>query len=137
MHKLSLWHTHPIRGPLCIAVALACTCVLAAPKIESPADARYKQERAVCLSDRSHQDRTTCLREADAAHAEARRGGLDVDSAPYADNARRRCDPLPDAQRQACQARMQGQGSISGSATTGGILRELSTPQTDPLPSPR
>jgi hypothetical protein len=137
MHTPSLGLKSATRAPLFIAIALSCTCVLAAPKAESTAAALYRQERAVCLSDRSNQDRATCLREADAAHAEARRGGLEADSAPFAENARRRCDPLPDGQRQACQARMEGQGSISGSAATGGILRELSTPQTEPPARPR
>ena len=127
----------PRQPLLLILAALACTSSLAAPRAESPAAALYRQERAVCLSDRSNQDRATCLQEAKAAYGEARRGGLDTDAAPLADNVRRRCDPLPDEQRQACHARMHGQGSTSGSAATGGILRELSTPETRPPTAPR
>ena len=132
MNTLSRLFSRPLRAVLLIDAVLAFTCALAAaPKVETPAAALHRQERAVCLGDRSNQDRATCLREADAAYAEARRGGLDADATPYADNALRRCDPLPDGQRQACQARMQGQGSTSGSAATGGIYRELTTLETD------
>lgn len=132
MHPMTRLFSRPLRTVLLIDAVLAVTCVLAAaPKVETPAAALHRQERAVCLGDRSNQDRATCLREADAAFAEARRGGLAVDALPFSDNARRRCDPLPEVQRQACHARMQGQGSTSGSAATGGIYRELTTLETD------
>ena len=42
-------------------------------------------------------------------------------------NALKRCVPLPDAERKDCVARMQGQGTISGSVEGGGIYRELVT----------
>lgn len=138
MNAHNHWYSRPIRTLLLIDAALACSGVLAAaPRAESPAAALYRQERAVCLGDRSNQDRATCLREADAAYAEARRGGLDVGAAPYTDNARRRCDPLPEAQRQACEARMQGQGSTRGDAASGGIYRELTTPEAAAPDRPR
>jgi hypothetical protein len=128
-HRLS---SRQIRALLFIGAALAGACALAAPRAEPTADAlRYQQERAVCLSDRSHQDRATCLREAAAAYAEARHGGLNDDATTYTRNAGLRCDALPDGQRQACQARMQGQGRTSGSVTSGGIYREISTPERD------
>jgi hypothetical protein len=38
--------------------------------VSADAQARYQQERAVCLSGQSNQDRATCLREADAALAD-------------------------------------------------------------------
>ena len=103
--------------------------------------ARYQQERAVCNSGKSNQDRATCLREAGAAYAEARRGGLDVAGSSPADNQRKRCEPLTGDERSACLARMQGQGSTSGSAQSGGMLRELVTREPAApgaaLPAPR
>jgi hypothetical protein len=98
------------------------------------AQARYAQDVALCKSGASHQDRATCLREAGAALAEARRGGLGDGPAPYAANQVKRCDPLPGDQRQDCIARMQGQGTTSGSVEGGGIYRELVTRETDPTP---
>ena len=116
---------------LTLLAALGCASALAADKT-GPADAlaRYQQERAVCTSGQSNQDRATCLREAGAAFAEAKRDGLGDGAAPYARNAGQRCDRLPDGDRRACVARMQGQGTTSGSAAAGGIYRELVLPST-------
>ena len=81
----------------------------------------------MCKSGRSNQDLATCMREAGAALAEAKRGGLGDGTAPYAANQTLRCDPLPEDQRKDCIARMQGQGTTSGSVAGGGIYRELVT----------
>ena len=40
-------------------------------------------------------------------------------------NAVARCAALPAADRDACVARMQGQGEVTGSVAGGGLLREL------------
>jgi hypothetical protein len=111
-------------GGCCLALNLAS---LAAP----PPDPRglravYERELAVCRDGRSNQSRETCLTEAHNAHAAARRGGLSsANAAQLASNALRRCEPLPEQQRSACVARMQGQGRVSGSVAAGGISREL------------
>ena len=90
-------------------------------------DAQYRSERAVCLSGQSNQDRATCLKEASAARAEARRHGLDTSSAPVAQNATARCTALPSGDRGDCERRMRGEGTVSGSVREGGLLRELTT----------
>lgn len=92
----------------------------------SPA-ARYQQERAACLNGQSNQDRATCLKEAGAAFAEAKRGGLT--SAATAANAIERCQPLPAAERRDCLNRMQAgaDSSARGSVAAGGIYRETVT----------
>jgi len=115
------------RRLLVLAAALgACAATLAADKaVSADVQARYQQERAVCLNGKSNQDRDTCLREAGAALAQARHEGLGDAAAPYARNARQRCEQLPADDRTACVARMQGQGSTTGSAASGGIYREL------------
>jgi hypothetical protein len=86
------------------------------------AQARYQQERAACMSGHSHQDQATCLKEAGAARAEARRGSLDT-AKPVSPAAR--CDVLTGEQHIACIARMNGAGVTSGSVEGGGIYREL------------
>ncbi|MBE0549105.1 MAG: hypothetical protein IH627_15940 [Rubrivivax sp.] len=93
----------------------------------SAAQARHAQDVAACKSGRSTQDRAACLREAGAALMEAKRGGLGSGSQPYSANQFLRCDPLPADQRKDCIARMQGQGTTSGSVAGGGIYRELVT----------
>jgi hypothetical protein len=119
------------------ALAFAGTMVsapiaIAADKAESvDALTRYQQERSVCINGESNQDRATCLREAGAALTEARRGGLDEggsriqQSRQFEHNALERCAPLPDEDRLACAARIQGMGTVSGSVESGGIYREL------------
>lgn len=95
----------------------------------SQAQQRYQQERAVCLSGESNQDRATCLREAGAALQEARRGGFDSGGAfEFERNRTIRCHPLPAGDREDCERRMQAEGVTTGSAQQGGVLRELSTP---------
>lgn len=90
-------------------------------------DARYRSERAVCMSGQSNQDRTTCLKEASAARAEAKRNRLDSGSAQLQQNGRARCAALPAEDRTDCEKRMSGEGSVSGSVNAGGLLRELKT----------
>lgn len=127
--------SRPMWALLLLGAAIGSTSALAAGKTgatgTTDAAARYEQERAVCTSGQSNQDRATCLREAGAAFAEAKRGGLDDGgAAAYERNARERCNKLAEADRAACMARMQGQGTASGSVAAGGIYRELVTRET-------
>lgn len=145
MSALTAPRTNPLRRALPLSwpqrLCLLGAAALAAPLLAAPAtasaelQARYRQERAACTNGQSNQDRATCLREADAAYAEARKGGLGDGSAPYTANATQRCARLPEADRADCAARMKGQGSTSGSAATGGIYRELTTREVV-LPNP-
>jgi hypothetical protein len=114
---------------------LATTLVVGAALIPLLADAGplQRQERAACFDGSSQQDRTTCLREAAAAAAEVRQGLLSGDASQYRGNQQRRCEALPTSDRQDCIARMTGQGTITGSAATGGVYRELVT--TRPAPA--
>jgi hypothetical protein len=116
-----------------LSAGLASGAALAAPA-QSDARARYEQERAVCLSGQSSQDRATCLREAGAAYADAGKLGADESAAQQQRNATKRCDPLPEADRRDCLARMQGQGTTSGSVAAGGISRELVTREVGGVP---
>lgn len=142
----------PARALRLVALAALAMLVTVAPLASGAAQAataaassellaRYQQERAVCNSGKSNQDLATCLREAGAAYAEGKRGGLDVAGASLGDNQRKRCEPLSGDERSACLARMQGQGTVSGSAQSGGILRELVTREPAAskaaLPAPR
>jgi hypothetical protein len=117
-----------------LAAAIASSSALAAPKPSKVELAQmlavYQQERAVCMSGKSNQERSVCLREASAAYAQAKRGDLTNNAPAYQANASQRCDALPANDKLDCQARMQGQGTVSGSAQSGGISRELTTQQT-------
>ena len=135
---------HPIfrSGSLCAMSAVFSVCAAAATAVaETPAadiQARYQQERAKCLDGRSNQDRATCLKEAGAARDEARKGRLDDGDAKYRSNARDRCNALAGDEARDCLARMKGKGTTSGSAQSGGILRETVTRETkavEPAPT--
>jgi hypothetical protein len=113
---------------LSLFIALATGGATAATKAPAPSDiaqSQYQKERARCLDGTSNQDRDTCLKEAGAALAEARRGTLGTDEGNYERNARERCTPLPDEERSSCLARMRGEGTTSGSVQGGGVIREL------------
>jgi hypothetical protein len=119
-------HFRQLARAAAVTLAFATTAASAAEPVRlSDAQARYQQERAACLSGQSHQDQTTCLREAGAALEEARRGRLDTgQAARYEENALQRCSVLPPEDRSACRARLQGQGTVRGSVAEGGIYRE-------------
>jgi hypothetical protein len=85
------------------------------------------QERQNCMDGKTNQDRATCLREAGAAKQESQRGNL-RDSGDYGSNASKRCDTLPADQKADCERRSMGEGSVSGSVGSGGVVRELVTP---------
>lgn len=102
----------------------------AAMAVTTPQDAnaRYQAERAACISGQSNQPRATCLREAGAALQEARRGHLQDDPTADSQNALLRCNALPPDDKDACQRRINGEGTASGSVLEGGLLRELTVP---------
>lgn len=112
----------------CVAASLLLVAGAAMAATASDAQLRYQQERKACLSGASNQDRATCLREAGAALQEAGRGRLAAGSGTeLGDNAVARCAALPPADREECTMRMR-EGTTSGSAAQGGVLRELVRP---------
>lgn len=114
-----------------VAAALACTAAGAADNAAlKEIEARYQSERAAC---ESAQDKATCLRDAAAARAEARRGALDGGPSAYEQNALARCAALPADERDSCARRVRGEGEVRGSVSEGGIYREY---REMTLPSP-
>jgi hypothetical protein len=115
--------------------ACAAGAMLAASQASAaaPSDAQkaYAVERAACTA-KSGEDRATCLREAGAALAEARRGRLTDDSSQFERNKLARCDKQPPEDRPDCLRRMNGEGIVKGSVQEGGIYRELRRP-VDPV----
>ena len=123
------WRALALSSALLAAGSGWAATAAATPPASAAAQARFQQERAACLNGQSNQDRATCLREAGAALAESKHGGLDNGGTNLTENQRKRCDRLSGDERSACTARMQGAGSTSGSVAGGGIYRELVTPQ--------
>lgn len=90
----------------------------------------YRMQVQACKTGQTQQDRATCLREAQNAHAARQRGALynGAGEAQYEANAKARCDVFRDAEdKAACEARVMGYGNVSGSVAGGGLLREVET----------
>jgi hypothetical protein len=79
------------------------------------------------MTGKTQQDQATCLREARNAQADKKRGVLDNAGARFEANAGTRCEVLIGEDKAACQARVMGYGSTSGSVAAGGVLREVET----------
>jgi len=95
---------------------------------DGDAQARYQRERAACMAGQTtNEDRATCLKEAGAALAEARKGNLENGNGQLRKNAKERCNVLAGDERADCIARMNGEGTVSGSVGGGGLLREKVT----------
>ena len=132
--------TSPRLSPRLLLLAAGSAVMMAAPlstswagtgaKSGSP-EATYRYERQKCLSGRSHQDRATCLKEAGAALAEARRGRLDngVSERQLAENRVARCAAQPESERADCERMARGEGTVVGSVEGGGVVKELVTRQ--------
>lgn len=110
-----------------VAISFVATLASAFGADDASPEARYRSERAVCLSGTSNQDRATCLKEAGAARSLARRHALNNTSASYQQNALLRCKALPAADQSDCQRRIDGDGKVSGSVRDGGLIREVTT----------
>lgn len=110
-------------GILCAALGFAASAIAA----EGSPQERYQQERADCMSGRTHQSKETCLKEAGAALGEARAGNLDkADAERLRRNAMARCQMLQGADRRECEVRMRA-GSVQGDPADGGVIREHRT----------
>lgn len=127
-HTVKGIHMKSMR-PWCLH-ALFATTWLAMPAWAFSADtastpqSRFQAEMAICDSGRSNQDVATCRIEARNALAASRSGGLADAQGEYKSNAAQRCEALNGDEFQACLARMRGEGSVEGSVSAGGLLRE-------------
>lgn len=132
-HHLFPAASRPWALALCAAGALFAAPLAVAQVSTGPADAQsvFQRERAVCLNGASHQDRATCLKEASAAHQEARRGQLGNGDGQFERNRLMRCNVQSPQDRLACERNANGEGVTSGSVNGGGIIREITTTVTN------
>jgi len=94
-----------------------------------PADARarYARESATCGRIAEHGARGSCLSKASERLAATQAQVPGERPEVLRENALRRCNALPETERKDCIARMEGQGTVSGSVEGGGVYRELVT----------
>jgi hypothetical protein len=121
---------------LALAALLGASPALAADRGSAAAsEARYQRDAAVCLSKGYKGARNECLSDASTARASREPVTIDPDPGRYARNALQRCEALKEPDRGDCVARMQGQGTTSGSVAGGGIYRELVTREVVVVPA--
>jgi hypothetical protein len=115
------------------ATALFALTAAAAQVAGAPADSgldtsgNYQSEVRACMEGKTGQAQADCLKEARNAQADKKRGVLDNSNAQFQANARARCGALAGEDKAACEARMMGYGTVSGSVAGGGVLREVET----------
>ena len=114
-------------GVAALLAVTAATAQVATGTTGIDASGSYQQEVNACMTGNTQQDQATCLREARNAQADKKRGVLDNAGAQFDSNAATRCDVLNGEDKAACQARVMGYGSITGSVAAGGVLREVET----------
>lgn len=114
-------------GLAALLAMTAATAQIAAGTTGIDASGNTQSEKAACHSGMTQQDYVTCMREANNAAAEKRSGKLDNAGAQFQANALKRCDVLKGEDQIACQARMLGYGSTSGSVAGGGVVRQVET----------
>jgi len=116
--------THHLIAGVMTALFCSTAALAVTPTQKMDARARFQQDLADCSSPQSSQDPATCRREAYSALAEALRGRLDDNAAPYRENALRRCDVYQGSDRTECVQRLGPNSNVQGSVGGGGILRE-------------
>ncbi len=128
--------TFPPWAPWLLAVVLATPAAFAAGPA-APTDARAQVQRSgtTCTPVRGD-ERANCLSEASTRFASTRPSHPDENPEQLARNALRRCEPLREPDRRDCVARIQGQGTTTGSVAGGGIYRELVTRELGSVPVP-
>ncbi len=140
MYTMSLMQVRPrllpVRATVLTMLALVC-CMASAAGGSPDAKERYQAEKTDCIEGQSHQTRATCLKEASAALAESATKAAVSAPADYEQNALIRCQTLPVDERDACQRRIAGEGSSSGSVEGGGVLREVVTPESPDKAAPQ
>lgn len=126
--KIALLRTSAAYFGLTALLAVsAATAQIATGTTGIDASGNTQREKAACHSGMTQQDYVTCMREATNAAAEKRSGKLDDSGGQFQANALKRCDVLKGEDQIACQARILGYGSTSGSVAGGGVVRQVET----------
>jgi hypothetical protein len=127
--------TTVFRPVLLAAQALLCASFCLHAQAQTPAQpqdeltARYQQDLAECEAQQATQDLAACRLEARNALAEAKRHLLsDTTANLFEKNQLKRCRVFKGDDREACEARVRGDGSSTGSVQSGGVLREVTRP---------
>jgi hypothetical protein len=123
------------RGVGVVMVVLVCGQVFSvAAQDRSEKQRRFEADRQACLGGKTGQTYASCMREAHAVLADPASSTAPVSAEQLQRNALARCDAQTGDEQVACIARIRGEGTVSGSVTGGGVLRELVTTEIVPTP---
>ena len=138
MSNLSIQRSSLPWRPWLVAVGLVAHSAFAAgPAVQADAsDVKARAYRGAPCTGLRGDAHANCLSEASTRLASTRPSRADENPEQLARNALQRCEPLNGADRQDCVARMQGQGTTTGSVAAGGIYRELVTREVGGVPAP-
>jgi hypothetical protein len=114
-------------GLVSLLAVSAATAQVASGTTGIDASGNTQREKAACHNGMTQQDFVTCMREANNAAAAKRSGKLDNAGGQFEANALKRCDVLRGEDQIACEARIMGYGSTSGSVAGGGVVRQVET----------
>ena len=106
-------------------LALTATAQIASGTTGIDATGNSVSEMAACNNGSSQESRQTCMTEVRNANAAKRAGQVDNANGQFDLNAMKRCDALTGQDKLACQARIVGFGTTSGSVAGGGVVREI------------
>ena len=82
-------------------------------------------EMAACKNGSTQQSRETCMTEVRNANAAKRAGKVDNAGGQFKANALMRCNALKGEDKVACEARVAGLGTASGSVAGGGVVTQI------------
>jgi len=109
---------------------ISTSCVLADTRSDQNAKRlRFQKDKETCASGHLTQTYENCMREAKASLAERESRGAPPTTDELRMNALQRCNVFGQSDRLNCIARIEGEGSSSGSVESGGIYRELVVPE--------
>ena len=116
-------------GAVALLAVSAASAQVATGTTGIDASGSFQQEMNACMTGKTQQDKDTCMREARNAQADKKRGVLENASgnAQLKANATERCNALSGEDKAACELRINGYGSTSGSVAGGGVVRQVET----------
>ena len=132
LHTIQTARKHLVSKSTAAFFALAVFAVSAIAQIASgttgiDATGNAASEMAACKNGKTQQSRETCMTEVRNANAAKRAGRIDNSGNQFKANAMMRCNAFQGDDKAACEARVTGSGTPSGSVAGGGVITQVET----------
>ena len=109
----------------CAVLAVSAIAQIASGTTGIDATGNAASEMAACKNGKSQQSRETCMTEVRNANAAKAAGKVGNSGGQYKANALMRCNTFKDEDKLACEARVTGSGTPSGSVAGGGVITQV------------